>query len=96
MSSSKKRVERLDSGETTRIWVTVPIETKETIGQYANKMGFTESRATQHLLIMGLIAETIALEGGKVVAHLPNGEEVLFANSQGSFLFRDALKTGSV
>jgi hypothetical protein len=91
MNFTRKRVERSDSGETTRIWVTVPIETKDAIGQYAEEMGVTTSRATQHFLKVGMTAESIALQGGEVIAHFPDGEQLPVANSRGNFLYRRAL-----
>ncbi|MBI5297948.1 MAG: hypothetical protein HY869_20930 [Chloroflexi bacterium] len=91
MNSSRKRIERSMGGETTRLSVTVPIETKEAIDQFAEEMGVTTAHATQHFIKIGMTAEAIALEGGEVIARYANGDQVPVANSRGNFFYRRAL-----
>jgi len=91
MSFPRKRNERLAAGETARLSVTVPIETKEAIDQYAEEMGVTTSHATQHFIKIGMTAEAIALEGGEVIARYANGEQIPVANNRGNFFYRRAL-----
>jgi hypothetical protein len=95
MEIPRKRAERSDKSEATRIWVTVPIDTKEAIEKYAEDMNITTSRATQHFLKIGMTAEAIALAGGEVIARYPDGEQVPVANSHGNFLYRNALISGA-
>jgi len=94
MSIPRKRSDRLDAGETTRISVTLPLETKAAIDQYAEEIGVSVARATQHFIKVGMTAEAIALEGGEVIAHYPNGDQLPVANSRGNFLYRRTLVSG--
>lgn len=95
MSLPRKRNDRLDAGETTRISVTLPNETKAAIDQYAEEIGVTAARATQHFIKIGMTTEAIALEGGEVFARYPNGDQLPVANSRGNFLYRRALASGN-
>ena len=91
MSLPRVRSERLGAGETARISVTIPIETKEAIDQFAEEMGITSAHAAQHFIKIGMTAEAIALDGGEVIGRYPNGEQFPMANSRGNFFYRRAL-----
>ena len=93
MASQKRRVDRRDSGETERISVTLPIDTKTAITDYAKQLGVTASNVTHHFISVGMAAESIALEGGEVIAHFPNGEQLPVANKRGNFIYRRPLSS---
>ena len=66
---------------------------KNAIDQYADELGVTSAFATQHFLKIGMTAETVALEGGEVVATYKDGKKVPIADSIGNFFYRHNLLT---
>jgi len=94
-SGTRRRGERLAANATARISVTLPKTTKNAIEQFAEDRGVTLGYATQHFLKIGMTAETIALEGGEVVAIYPDGNRLPVANSRGNFFYRKALESSN-
>ena len=60
MASQKRRVDRRDSGETERISVTLPIDTKTAITDYAKQLGVTASNVTHHFISVGMAGRILS------------------------------------
>lgn len=74
--------------KTKRLSITVPVTTREAIHSLAIRMGVSDSSAAQHLLKIGLTAESIAFGGGEIVARINGGEERILADRDGNFTHR--------
>lgn len=79
--------------KTTRMTITVPIQTWEAIDELAKEMNITGSAATQHLLKIGMTVEAVAIGGGQVLAKFANGDSRVLADSNGNFTYRTPLLT---
>lgn len=77
--------------KTTRMTITVPIQTKNAIDEFAEEMNITGSSAAQHLLKIGMTVEAVAIGGGQVVADFGNGDKRVLADGNGNYTHRTPL-----